>query len=83
MIKSINELKNQIKGIEELKHFVGTRRDIYNLISNANPLAIIDYRNANVKINNVDYLIILKKINKDFKTKIFWDITNKIQYIFD
>ena len=71
-----------INGVDKLKEFVGTRKEIYNFIAEQNPLAIIDYRQARVKIDNVDYLIILKKLNSNFKIRIIWDTTNNIQYEF-
>lgn len=71
-----------INGVDKLKEFVGTRKEIYNFIAKQNPLAIIDYRQARVKIDNVNYLIILKKLNSNFKIRIIWDTTNNIQYEF-
>ena len=65
-----NELN--INGLEEITSFIGTRKEIYNLIAKHNPMAIIDYRQAFVKIEEISYLIILKKIDKAFKVSIIW-----------
>lgn len=62
----------RINGLEEITSMVGTRTEIYNLIAQHNPTAIIDYRNAYVHIGDERYLIILKKIGKQMKIKLIW-----------
>lgn len=79
-MKTIDELKNKINGIEELKSFVGTRKEIYNLIAEKNPIAIIDYRQATIKINDSHYLVILKKKGNRFLINVIWETKNNIQY---
>ena len=73
---NIIDLKDRVNGIEELKTLVGTRTEIYNFIRKQNPTAIVDYRNALVKINGTSYLVVLKKVNGAFKISMLWDITN-------
>lgn len=80
IIKSIDELNGKLNGIEELKTFAGTRKEIYNLIAEKNPLAIIDYRQAFVKIENTRFLVILKKVKNQFAINIIWDLDDHIQY---
>ena len=65
-----------INNIEEITSFVGTRKEIYNLISKYNPLAVIDYRQARVDINDEYYLIILKKVGINYKIRCIWKIGN-------
>ena len=80
MNRHIDELKNKINGIEELKTFVGTRKEIYNLIAKKNPMAIVDYRQATVKINDTTYLVILKKKENQFSIKLIWETKGNTQY---
>lgn len=63
-----------INGLEELKDFVGTRGQIYDLIRNNNPLAIIDKRNAYVKIGDSSYLVILTKAEGGWRVRIIWQL---------
>ena len=74
-----------INGLDEITSFTGTRKEIYTLIAKHNPLAIIDFRQAMVKIENDTYLIILKKVNKLFKIRLIWRITTgkQKQFYFD
>lgn len=71
-----------INGLEEITSFIGTRSEIYNLISKHNPLAIIDYRQAFIKIEEEGYLIILKKVNKSYKIRIIWKLNGNKQFHF-
>lgn len=72
----------RINGLEEIVNFEGTRSEIYNLISKNNPLAIIDNRQAMVKIDNITCLILLKKVQKNYKIKMIWDTTINKQFKF-
>ena len=73
---NIDELKHTIRGINEIKSFKGSRKDLYNLISKHNPLAIIDNRHASIEINNIKYIAVLSKVNSKYKLKGLIDITN-------
>ena len=76
----MEELK--INGLDEIVNFEGTRSEIYNLIAKKNPLAIIDRRQALVKIDDESYLIILKKVNNSYKIRVIWRISDNKQYHF-
>lgn len=76
----MKELK--INGVEEITTMVGTRKEIYNKIAELNPLAIIDYRQAGVKIENEWYLIILKRVDKLYKVRIIWRTQDNTQFEF-
>ena len=76
------EDKLNINGLDEITNTVGTRREIYNLISKHNPLAIVDYREARVKIENDNYLIILKKTEGAYKINIIWRLTDNKHFKF-
>lgn len=69
-----------IQGIDEIRDFVGTRKEIYHLIAERNPIAIINYREAYVEIGNKKYIIILMKYAGAYKVKIMWNITDGKQY---
>ena len=66
MNKTFKELKerNVINGLDELANVKGTRTDIYNAIVKFNSMAIIDCRNAEVKINDKRFLVFLKRVEK-------------------
>ena len=74
-----------INGLDEITNFIGTRKEIYHLIAKYNPLAIIDFRQATVKIEKDTYLIILKKVNNAFKIRLIWRVTtgDQKQFYFD
>ena len=63
-----------INGMKELKDAVGTRSQIYSLISEYNPLAIIDKRQSFVSIDGVHYLIILKKCEGGYQIRCIWKL---------
>ena len=63
-----------LNGLEELKDFVGTRSQIYDLIGKNNPLAIIDRRRAFVRIDDIPYLIILTKAEGGWKVRCVWQL---------
>lgn len=66
-----------IEGLEDLKDFVGTRGEIYDFIARRNPLAIIDKRQALVKIDGVSYLITLKKVDGGWVVTCIWQLVDK------
>ena len=72
-----------INDLDEITSFIGTRKEIYQLIAKHNPLAIIDFRQATVKIENDTYLIILKKVNNAFKIRLIWRVNDNKQFYFD
>lgn len=79
-VRNINELNGKINGLEEIVAMVGTRKEIYGMIGEKNPLAIIDYRQAQVNIDDTDFIVVLKKTGNGYAVRIFWDIKNQIQY---
>lgn len=66
-----------IEGLEELKDFAGTRTEIYNLIAKHNPLAIVDRRQARVRIDGLDYLILLERYEGSWRVKCVWQLSDK------
>lgn len=80
-----NSFKNvpksfNINGLQELKDFVGTRGELYNLINKLNPLAIIDKKHADVKLDGVNYLVILQKVDGGQRLRILWNTDTNEQY---
>ena len=71
-----------IKGLEELKDFEGTRGELYNVIAKNNPTAIIDKRTADIYIGdspyareNDHYIMIMQKTpNKKMKLRVMWKL---------
>jgi len=78
-IKCTSSILN-INGLDEIISTLGTRKDIYNTISKFNPTAIIDFRQARVKIDNENYLIILKKVDGLYKINIIWRLSDNKQF---
>lgn len=63
-----------INGLDKLKDFVGTRGEIYDLIGKYNPLAIIDKRQAFVKIDGISYILTIKKAEGGWKLSCIWQM---------
>lgn len=63
-----------IKGLDELKDFCGTRAQLYALISKHNPLAIIDKREAHVFIDKASYLMIMEKAQGGMRLRLIWKL---------
>lgn len=72
----IDFLKTKLNGLDKLKSFIGSRKEIYTILAKENPIAIIDYRNSIIQIDGIRYLIILKRIKRKFKIKVISDLTN-------
>ena len=71
----------KINGLETIAKAKGTRKEIYNTIADLNPLAIIDFRQSLVRIENENYLVILKKAEGSYKVNIIWRISGNTQFI--
>ena len=69
-----------INGLQELRDFVGTRSELYNLINKLNPLAVIDKKHANVKLDGVNYLVIMQKVAGGQRLRILWNTDTNEQY---
>lgn len=71
-----------IKGLEEITKFEGSRSEIYSIISKNNPMAIIDNRQAFAIIDDEKYLIILKKVGRNYKVRLIWRLSDNKQFNF-
>lgn len=71
----------KINGLETIAKVTGTRKEIYNTIADLNPLAVIDFRQSLVRIENENYLVILKKAEGSYKVNIIWKISGNTQFI--
>lgn len=67
MKKTFEDLRSEgiINGLDEIINYKGTRTDIYNLIKKHNEVDV-EYSNqfTNMRINNLECAIFLKKVDK-------------------
>ena len=72
----LDSLKSKLNGLDKLKSFIGSTKDIYNILAEENPAIIIDYNNSTIEMENIKYSITFKKIKRKFKLKSIIDVTN-------